>query len=239
VGTDKSKRMNKDISVRLRSLAEEILASDDSYETLEKIKEKSLLIYEALIIACHQKATQKNRHPDQELKKLRLPSESDNSESLPIFEHSTEKIKDIVAQMEPQTEQIDELLEKLTDGNRAEQEAMSYYKTKVEFEPSPELDGFPLAKTSIDFTNDKNKSFIDQLGQLTLGLKDRADFIKHLFLEDIEGFDRILSQINSLENFRQAQDFLHEQVMPEYNNWQGKESISGRFIKLIEQRFKN
>ena len=78
----------------------------------------------------------------------------------------------------------------------------------------------------------------DALGKgLKIGLNDRLAFIKNLFDESPQDYQRVISQISVYESFEEAQDFIENFVKPEYNFWEEKESFELRFYKIIEQNF--
>jgi hypothetical protein len=82
------------------------------------------------------------------------------------------------------------------------------------------------------------KNLNDVLGKgLKIGLNDRLAFIKNLFDEQPEEYQRVISQILTYENLDEAQEFIETFVKPEYNSWEGKESFEDRFYKIIEQNF--
>ncbi|NGX82863.1 hypothetical protein [Aequorivita sp. KMM 9714] len=89
----------------------------------------------------------------------------------------------------------------------------------------------PASETKVKSLNDVvNKG-------LNVGLNDRLAFIKHLFDGQIEDYTRVLSQINTLESYEEAQSFLNAQVKPDYNHWENKEVYAERFMNIIEKRF--
>jgi len=82
------------------------------------------------------------------------------------------------------------------------------------------------------------KNLNDVLGKgLKIGLNDRLAFIKNLFGERPEEYQRVIFQILTYENLEEAQEFIETFVKPEYNSWEGKESFEERFYKIIEQNF--
>ena len=82
------------------------------------------------------------------------------------------------------------------------------------------------------------KNLNDVLGKgLKIGLNDRLAFIKNLFDEQPEEYQRVISQILTYENLEEAQEFIETFVKPEYNSWEGKETYEERFYKIIEQNF--
>jgi hypothetical protein len=72
---------------------------------------------------------------------------------------------------------------------------------------------------------------------IAIGLNDRIGFVKHLFDESNEDFNRVLSQLNSFDSFEEAKNFIDDMVKPDYNNWQGNEDYAERFMELIENKF--
>lgn len=176
-----------------------------------------------------------------------------------LIEPLMEKIKDIVAQMPEESERIDELLDEMLPGDTGTQtsktqekpatefakndleEFASTYQQMPEFErKSPEL--FPKSteniKASKTMTESRAKSLNDTLNKgLNIGLNDRLAFIKHLFEGQTEDYTRVLSQINTMESFEEAQNFIKGKVKPDYNHWLHKDEYSERFMNIIEKRF--
>jgi hypothetical protein len=87
--------------------------------------------------------------------------------------------------------------------------------------------------------NGKGKSLNDtHTGkEMVVGLNDRLAFVKHLFNDSTEEFNRVLSQLNTIESQERSLAFIENMVKPEYNNWQGKEEYAARFMALVERRF--
>lgn len=94
----------------------------------------------------------------------------------------------------------------------------------------------PAPEEEILEQNPKNLN--DVLGKgLKIGLNDRLAFIKNLFDERPEEYQRVIAQILVFENLEEAQEFIETFVKPEYNSWEGKETYEERFYKIIEQNF--
>ena len=72
---------------------------------------------------------------------------------------------------------------------------------------------------------------------ISVGLNDRLAFVKHLFNDSTEDFNRILSQLNTMDSHENSVAFIRKMVKPEYQNWQGKEDYETRFLEMIERRF--
>ncbi len=161
-----------------------------------------------------------------------------------LAEPLMEKIKDIVAQMPHEAQRVDEILENIlpnkeTEKNELEEFAKDYQEMpifeKKESEDKKEIEHILESKNS---SSEKPKSLNDKLNQgLSIGLNDRLAFIKQLFDNNADDYTRVLSQINTLSNFKEVANFIEENVKPEYNNWTDKDEFSERFMIILEKRF--
>jgi hypothetical protein len=98
----------------------------------------------------------------------------------------------------------------------------------------------PASKTEVivEAEKSKSKSLNDRLAKtINIGLNDRMGFVKHLFSESNEDFNRVLSQLNTFTTFEEARDFIEEIIKPDYNNWEGVDDYAERFIEIVEKRF--
>ncbi len=86
---------------------------------------------------------------------------------------------------------------------------------------------------------EKSKSLNDKLTtkEIVIGLNDRLAFVKHLFNDSTEEFNRVLSQLNTIESEDRSVAFIENMVKPEYNQWKGKDEYASRFMALITRRF--
>ena len=72
---------------------------------------------------------------------------------------------------------------------------------------------------------------------INIDLNDRLAFIKHLFGNSSEDYNRVLSQLITFDTFYETRDFVQEMVKPDYNNWEGKQEYEERFMDIIEKKF--
>lgn len=72
---------------------------------------------------------------------------------------------------------------------------------------------------------------------ITIGLNDRVAFMKHLFANSSEDYNRVLSQLITFDTYNEAQTFIADMVKPDYNNWKGKEDYEARFMEIVEKKF--
>jgi hypothetical protein len=151
-----------------------------------------------------------------------------------IMEPGIVTIKNMVAHMPNETEEIDTVLEeaksKLEHGKNDLEDFMSSFKNMPVFEP--------VVKATNGISNEK-KSLNDKLksGALNIGLNDKIAFIKHLFDGKNEDYDRVISQLSTFDSFSNAKQFIIEIVKPDYNNWVNKEEVEERLFQILESRF--
>ncbi|WP_036150575.1 hypothetical protein [Maribacter forsetii] len=83
------------------------------------------------------------------------------------------------------------------------------------------------------------KSLNDRLAKsnVKIDLNDRLAFVKHLFNDSMEDYNRVLSQLNTIDTEERSIAFIKNMVKPDYNNWLGKEAFEARFIELVSRRF--
>lgn len=90
----------------------------------------------------------------------------------------------------------------------------------------------------VDREEGKSLSLNDQLSKtINIGLNDRMGFVKFLFGDSTEDYNRVLSQLNTFSTFEEAKDFIEEIIKPDYNNWEGADEFAERFIELVEKKF--
>jgi len=96
-----------------------------------------------------------------------------------------------------------------------------------------------VSKTDIIEDSDGKKvSLNDKLSKgLNIDLNDRLAFIKHLFGNNSEDYNRVVNQLITFNTFYETRDFIQEMVKPDYNNWVGKQEYEDRFMNIIEKKF--
>ncbi len=84
----------------------------------------------------------------------------------------------------------------------------------------------------------KSAALNDILGKsIAIGLNDRIGFVNHLFDGSDEDFNRVLSQLNTFDNFEDAKSFIDDMVKPDYDNWEGQKDFEERFMEVVEKKF--
>lgn len=152
----------------------------------------------------------------------------------PIMEPGIETIKDMVAQMPNEPEEIDVVLEEAIP--KAQYDKNNFDDLMSGFKDIPVFE--PITKATNGVSNEK-KSLNDKLkgGGLNIGLNDKLAFIKQLFEGKSEDYERVISQLNTFDSFINAKQFIIEIVKPDYNNWVNKEDIEARFLQILESKY--
>lgn len=152
-----------------------------------------------------------------------------------ITEPVMNKIKDMVELMPEKTEEevnavIESAIPKQNYHKNDLEEITADFKDLPVFEPIGNVqkrNGHE--KVSL---NDRIKS-----GGLNIGLNDKIAFIKHLFDGNSSDYDRVISQLNTIQSLEDAKRFILTMVKPDYNSWIDKEEFEERFIQIIEAKF--
>lgn len=158
----------------------------------------------------------------------------DEVEDDEIMEPVMNKIKDMVAHMPEDAEDIETVFEEALPQRKTRKS--DFEDITAGFEEMPIFE--PALKGSSDGSSNK-RSLNDKLkkGNFNIGLNDKIAFIKHLFAGNQVDYDRVISQLNTKSNFKEAKVFVDTMVKPDYNHWTGKEEVSERFMEIIEARF--
>ena len=110
--------------------------------------------------------------------------------------------------------------------------------TPKEEAPLQEQKTIEVRTENIEKSEPKTVSLNDKLAKgINIDLNDRLAFIKHLFGNSSEDYNRVLSQLITFDTFYETRDFVQEMVKPDYNNWQGKQEYEERFMDIIEKKF--
>jgi len=243
--------MKKQLESELISIAHRILKLTGR-EDLEKMQAEIALLYQKITILKFLESNADGKIPDvvgmdasffdsldgafnntltdavEVEEKTFVNIDSDDTEA--IMEPAIEKIKDMVAQMPEEILEVDTIIDALNEPTEPIEHDLnelspSYAELPVFDAVAPET-----LQTSL---NDQLKSQGFQIG-----LNDRLAFVKNLFEDSNEDYDRVLSQLSTLASFEEATHMLNTIIKPDYNNWEGQEDIETRFLEIIENKFK-
>ncbi|HUH45687.1 MAG TPA: hypothetical protein VLZ54_00935, partial [Arenibacter sp.] len=72
---------------------------------------------------------------------------------------------------------------------------------------------------------------------IKIDLNDRLAFVKHLFNNSMADYNRVLSQLGTIDTEERSVAFIVNMVKPDYDQWVGKEEYEARFMNLIARKF--
>ncbi|MBR9756849.1 MAG: hypothetical protein GYB39_02110 [Algicola sp.] len=220
-GKDDIDRMHKEVAELYEKLTVLKFAKENLDDDLPTIGSDSSF-FEMLDVAFNNKVSDTIEVEDKVYINL------DEVEDDDIMEPAIEKIKDMVAHMPHESQQVDEVLEKILPQKKYHKD--DFEDITADFKDIPVFE--PVSKTA------QKKSLNDKLKQgINIGLNDKIAFIKHLFNGDNKDYDRVLSQLNTASDFEEAHGLIQNMVKPDYNNWEGKEEFEARFMHIIESKF--
>ncbi len=143
-----------------------------------------------------------------------------------IITPGMDTIKDMVSEM-PNDSAVDEVLAEFLN-------KPDYLKNDKElFMPQKEQE------QSNTRTQATPKSLNDKLSnkEIKIDLNNRLAFVKHLFDGSTEDYNRVLSQLKTIDSHERSVSFIKNMVKPDHNNWEGKEEYEERFMSIIERKF--
>ncbi len=176
-------------------------------------------------------------------------SKNDDDDVIPAFEISPEEEIETELEVPKKPEAVQISFEDLLGGNyndtffvKKQQienipTAVVIETPKVE-EPIQEAKLGEVPTENIEKVEPKIVSLNDKLAKgINIDLNDRLAFIKHLFGNSSEDYNRVLSQLITFDTFNETREFVQEMVKPDYNNWDGKQEYEERFMDIIEKKF--
>ena len=149
-----------------------------------------------------------------------------------IFEEVSKVEQQIVEEVKPTEEQTiqlqkEEVVEEIKLTPQAPQVENQHLLTNQQEQPSVPFHQVPINRTINDAFNET----------IVVGLNDRIAFEKNLFGGSSEDLNRVISQLNTLNTYQEAVDFIEDLVKPDFNDWKGKEDYEERFMELVNKRF--
>ncbi|WP_299318026.1 hypothetical protein [uncultured Maribacter sp.] len=229
--------MKNKLKLELRKLSTEILTADN-LDDVTNLYEVSKNLYEKLAVLKFIEVELNDMEVDvsknaiaakfEEMANAVLKGNTGVPESNPhdedIVKHpGMETIKGFISEM-PDNYQLEDVL--------------------AEFMSKPNLmkndmELFTPSKEDLKQPDATPKSLNDRLAKsnVKVDLNDRLAFVKHLFNNSTEDYNRVLSQLNTIDTEERSISFIKNMVKPDYNNWAGKEPYEERFIELVSRRF--
>ena len=238
------------------SLAHSILKMKNKKDVFA-LKQKSKEIYEKLSMLAfveeYVNTTPNLKESKEEL--IEKVAQGFVSKDISIFEEATsnevvedgEKIVYNLADTLKEESEMEEILEQPFD--ELEEIKFSENETehineviKIEVNKTKSLEEELQDIISVDvmadlFENAQPKSLNDKLvNNIQIGLNDRIIFVKNLFNNQQEDYNRVISQLNTFKSEKEAKQFINKMIKPDYN-WSEHEELEKRFLEIIERKF--
>tara|TARA_B110001452_G_scaffold107385_1_gene89021 strand:+ start:85 stop:864 length:780 start_codon:yes stop_codon:yes gene_type:complete len=207
-------------------LPESIETDTSFFESPEAVQESS-----DLGVNLEAQKKEENNQLEQELEISGFEIENTESQAPLAADQAEDKVE----------EQVEETEEESPEPEAQQEEAMSLPSEPTEHdlsELSPSYNQLPIFDAIEEVP--QQTSLNDQLKSqgFQVGLNDRLAFVKNLFESSNEDYDRVLSQLSTLDSYEEATSLLNSIIKPDYNNWEGQEDIEARFLEIIENKFK-
>jgi hypothetical protein len=228
--------MKNKLKLELRKLSTEILTADNLddvtnlYEVSKNLYEK-LAVLKFIELELNEMEVNVSKNAIaakfEEMANAVLKSNKSVPENNPheedIIIPGMDTIKDMVSEM-PNNEELEDVLAEFMS-------KPNYMKNDKEL--------FMPSKEDLKNNDSLPKSLNDRLAKsnVKVDLNDRLAFVKHLFNGSTEDYNRVLSQLNTIDSEERSISFIHNMVKPDYNNWSGKEQYEERFLELVARRF--
>lgn len=246
--------MHKKLAAELTDLAHKILRISDKDDVV-LLKEKAYEVYEKLAVLAYieeyiNTTPQATQTKDELIAKIENAENQKNIELVDSSEEIESSINPIFTEVieekaiiEDKTEPII-TEEPLEDIITQEEDNKKFDETSfIEELSTPTLEDELKDTISVDVTADlftkadSKKSLNDHLQQsLQIGLNDRIAFVKHLFNGNQPDYNRVISQLNTLNSEKEAKKFINKNIKPDYD-WSDKEEYENRLLEIIERRF--
>lgn len=155
------------------------------------------------------------------------------------FEETADEIEE--EEVEEEEEDIFEPEVKKVEPNKIESRQISFEDLLGESFNEPEFvkpNDVVIPPSLKEVIEEKPLSLNDQHSKaINIGMNDRIAFVKHLFDDSTEDYNRVLSQLNSFTTKEEAIDFIEEIIKPDYENWVGSEEYAERFMEIVKNKF--
>jgi len=155
------------------------------------------------------------------------------------FEETADEVEE--EEVEEEEEDIFEPEVKKAEPNKIESRQISFEDLLGDSFNEPEFvkpNDVVIPPSLKEVIEEKPLSLNDQHSKaINIGMNDRIAFVKHLFDDSTEDYNRVLSQLNSFVTKEEAIDFIEEIIKPDYENWVGSEEYAERFMEIVKNKF--
>ena len=215
----------------MQDLANEIIDASSTQDPL-LWKEKAKSLYELLSIYVFLKQEEK-QDASWETHESQLKAAVAQLQNVSFVRQQTlQKTEEEDRSVPPLMDTINDILTEMPDQGLPEELFQEVVSPPV-FEKKE-----PLNEKQIEAQSTNARNLNDRFSKgLKIDLNDRIAFIKHLFNNQREDYQRVIQQMMTYSTWKEAQAFIQEMVKPEYNHWEGKQVYETRFLRLVALHF--
>jgi hypothetical protein len=212
------------IHQQLQQLAKEILEMEEPYE-YQKVYDATLQLFERLVLVKNSKGFKKDFWEELE---TNFDQAVDFIKAKPESEVAQEIYND-QRELPPIMDTIKEIINEIPEEKPSVSDLFQENNKEMSFERKEEASVVE---------KEQHRNLNDRFSRgLQVDLNDRLAFIKHLFEDSSNDYQRAISQIATLQSWEDAQNFILKMIKPDYNDWEGKEEYEVRFLKIVENNF--
>lgn len=228
--------MKKKLKEELRRLSTDIITSSD-LNNIDELYESAKNLYEKLTVLRF--IEEKLSHMDVDVSKNVIAAKFEKMANAVLSENSS------VPESNPHEEDImipgiDTIKDMVSEmpGDIPVDEVLAEFLAKPEYLKNDKELFMPHKDISAKIEK-ATKSLNEKIAKASLkvDLNNRLAFVKHLFNGSTEDYNRVLSQLNTIDSHERSVSFIENMVKPDYGHWVGKEEYEERFMLLIERRF--
>ena len=210
---------------------EEIISEVKSEINLEE--ESTSKTEEEIEITTDEKASEEDLNKDQLDDTLDFEPIFELAAETPVEENEPQVVEEIV--FEPKKQEPKQIsFEDLLGQNYTEP---IFDKPSNTVTSSPKIVKQEVVKEAAIEVEKTVSLYEKSVGVINVGLNDRVAFVKNLFSDSTEDYNRVISQLNTFDTLQEAQEFIEDMVKPDYNNWTGKEEYEERFMEIVAKKF--
>jgi len=227
--------MKDSVRKELKELCYYIIENNNSLARPEQLTRVQMLYERLLVLNYLEELEEEGKSIPANLKKA--PTEAAPQKPEKVAEKTP-----LSGKTEDNTRSASRVSEKTEEPKATEVKA----EIKPQAEPRAEKDGskprpqasIPPGMATINSEAGQSSSINDKLakGAISVGLNDRIAFVKHLFNDSQADFNRVLSQLNTLDTYLESMYFIENLVKPDYE-WENKKPYEDRLISLVKKRF--
>ena len=210
---------------------EEIISEVKSEINLEE--ESTSKTEEEIEITTDEKASEEDLNKDQLDDTLDFEPIFELAAETPVEENEPQVVEEIV--FEPKKQEPKQIsFEDLLGQNYTEP---IFDKPSNTVTSSPKIVKQEVVKEAAIEVEKTVSLYEKSVGVINVGLNDRVAFVKNLFSDSTEDYNRVISQLNTFDTLQEAQEFIEDMVKPDYTNWTGKEEYEERFMEIVAKKF--